>query len=531
MAKTTSVESELQAVVSVCEGDQKVSGLLLSLLRNVHFGGEETSAIFMRISTLVKSGKPVPKLSVLRHDPTLSQEAQELLRSEVEVNATEDEARGLLGQLEHFRKLRVIYKGTSEVVKSMNETTPDVERALSSLERVVLQARADYEETAFVIAGEGSNAQPVIDRVLSQETPDRIKTGFSRFDEASGGFARKDLILIAANTGGGKSVMAEQLAINAYLLEKRTIALVSFEMDEDEIYARLMSNITGIPFADVYLKHLHPGQLAKCREAAASFLRHGENHHCKLVVWCPTIDVNPTQIGAILKPASYDEIIIDYVGLVGAEKEAALWENLGEITKAFKGVARRNDCVVVVMAQLDEDTNKVKYSKAMRHHSSYVWKWNYNEESEETGQIIVEQDKARHCKKFSFSLVADFSKMKMVDAAGTAAARDVTSKEEAEEKKRPAEPKEFANFAIQEALKRAGATLDQEDFKYDATTGEVLEDADQRSDPPAVIEAPERVEVVVEPEPTSPTLPQLLPVRRGARQISTIVDVTSAEDL
>ncbi len=67
------------------------------------------------------------------------------------------------------------------------------------------------------------------------------------------------------------------------------------------------------------------------------------------------------------------------------------------------------------MAQLDEDTNKVKYSKAMRHHSSYVWWWHYDEEAAESGRVKVHQDKTRHCKKFNFDLLVDFENMRFLD--------------------------------------------------------------------------------------------------------------------
>lgn len=546
MAKTSSVESELQAVASMCGGDPQVSGLLMSLLRDVHFGCPETLAIHTRISTLLKANKPLPTLNLLKTDPSLPQEAQELLSSDVELCADEDEARALLHQLEQFRKLRVIYKGTSEVVKSMNEPTVDVTKAIDILERVVVQARSDFEEVLFVTAGDGDTSMPVIEAVLSKEKPDRIKTGFKKFDEASGGFARKDLVLIAANTGGGKSVMANQLAINAYLTECRNVAIVSFEMDDQEIYARVLSSLTGIHFEHIYLHKLSFSQDIKCRKVWADFIRHGKENNCKFVIWCPTVDVTPTQVGAVLKPGNFDEIIVDYVGLVQAEKEASLWENLGEITKGFKGVARRNNCVVVVMAQLDEESNKVKYSKAMRHHSSYVWKWMYGEESEETGLIVVEQEKARQCKRFNFTLIADFSTMTMRDA-NDAPPVDMSKKEEAELRKRSVDVSGEVNAVeamaiLDEARKKFSQSADLEtpvppEPKKTEPASLKLKMKPLRSARNEQAPAPEPVPLRQEPEsPPSGSeapgrIPVILPTSRGARNLAKMVNVTSAEDL
>jgi hypothetical protein len=52
----------------------------------------------------------------------------------------------------------------------------------------------------------------------------------------------------------------------------------------------------------------------------------------------------------------------------------------------------------------------------MRHHAHNVWIWNYDEKSEETGRIYVEQDKARNGKRFPFPLMANFDIMRLGDA-------------------------------------------------------------------------------------------------------------------
>jgi len=453
VSKTVSIESELHAIRSICDGPESVRILLMSRLTVGHFASPTGVPLFDRVSGLARNGKAIPRVPLLRQDPTLTMDAQESLDGDVEACQTEDDATALVDQLEMFRKLRVIYNGSYDIVENIREPSVDtVEKALASMERIIIQARSGTDEIEMVTSGHGSNAKPVVDEVLKNKKLDRIRTGFRQFDSASGGFARKDLVLVAANTGGGKSVMAEQLGINAYLLQNRNVALVSFEMDEEELYARLLSNLTKLPFGKIYLRQLNAPQQIKAYNAWKDFNRHGEAAGCKFTIWCPTIDVTPAQIGAVLKPGRYDEVLIDYVGLVEAEQQAALWENLGEITKGFKGVARRNDCVCIVMAQLDEETKKIKYSKAMRHHSSYVWWWIYNEETEETGNIVVIQDKTRHCKKFNFPLLTNFDTMSFEDAKDRRPAGDVTSKEQAElERSRGASPKAIQELSTPEA--------------------------------------------------------------------------------
>lgn len=417
--KTFSVDTELRSIVSICDGGDAARTALLADLTEQHFAAAETSELWVRIHSFIQTDRPIPNTKVLRLDPALSDEAHDLLATKVEVAEDAEDAGSLVDQLELYRKLRVVYSGTRDVIDALREpSVKAIDTAVGALESIVVNARSKFDAAKIATVGMGTTAHGIINQLLDQKKPDRITTGFSQFDDASGGFARKDLVLGAATTGGGKSVMANQLAINAYLLGNRNTVIVSFEMDEEEVYARVLACLTGIPFHKIYLKRLSYKQLIRCRHAWQAFLRHGEENRCRFSVWCPTFEVTPEQAGAILKPGGYDIAFIDYVGLVDPGQKAALWENLGAITRGFKVMARNQNNVVVVMAQLDEETKQVKYAKAMRHHSSYVWTWAYGEEQEETNQIEIEMTKARHCRRFNFDLLADFSTMTIQDPRG-----------------------------------------------------------------------------------------------------------------
>lgn len=465
--KTFSIESELAAIGSICDGTDEVKAALLAALTQEHFAGEATGELFVRLGSFTHQDRPIPSVRTLRLDPALTDDARDMLDAKLPVAASADDATALVDQLELYRKLRAIYNGTRDVVDSIREPSPKtVTAALDSLEKVIIAARSQYEGAEMVTSGRGDNATPVVDKILDQTKPDRVITGFRQFDEASGGFARKDLVLVAATTGGGKSVMANQLGLNAYLRQNRNVALVSFEMDDEEIYARIASTMTEIPFDRIYLRRLNVKQVLQVRRAMEAFSQHGKRNGCRFSVWCPTFEVTPAQVGAMLKPGGFDEILIDYVGLVDADQKGALWENLGTITRAFKAVARNQNNVVIVMAQLDEETNKVKYSKAMRHHSSYVWKWKYEEEQQETNEVRVEMEKARHCKAFSFDLYANFSVMAFNDKVGSETTRRVIDR-----------------LAI-EYMGEASHDPDTDEVPHDPDTGEVIEDEPVVEEPP-----------------------------------------------
>jgi RecA/RadA recombinase len=94
-----------------------------------------------------------------------------------------------------------------------------------------------------------------LDRLESQMgAPDRISTGYIDIDALmSGGIKRGELLLVSANSGGGKSLFLGNLALN-FLAQSRdktnnnklNVLYISLELSEDLIGQRFDTMLTGI---------------------------------------------------------------------------------------------------------------------------------------------------------------------------------------------------------------------------------------------------------------------------------------------
>jgi KaiC/GvpD/RAD55 family RecA-like ATPase len=60
-----------------------------------------------------------------------------------------------------------------------------------------------------------------------------------------GGLARKQMLLMSANSGGGKSILMANLALN-YVTQGKTAVYISLELSEDMIYQRYIAMIAGV---------------------------------------------------------------------------------------------------------------------------------------------------------------------------------------------------------------------------------------------------------------------------------------------
>lgn len=87
-------------------------------------------------------------------------------------------------------------------------------------------------------------------------------------DAINGGFALQELILLGGRRGSGKSIISLNLALNRFL-QGDTVSFMSVEMRYKEVYDRVLSIISEVPFLDIFRNRLTPEQ--RIQIAAARF--------------------------------------------------------------------------------------------------------------------------------------------------------------------------------------------------------------------------------------------------------------------
>ena len=124
----------------------------------------------------------------------------------------------------------------------------------------------------FVKVGDGGAVQKLIDDALQvglhrnlglryfddpaarlkrmMDDPPVIPTGWKDVDDALfGGYSRKELLLVSANSGGGKSITMANMGFNA-LMQGYNVLVVSLELAEDIIAQRFDTMYTGVSRRD-----------------------------------------------------------------------------------------------------------------------------------------------------------------------------------------------------------------------------------------------------------------------------------------
>ena len=89
-------------------------------------------------------------------------------------------------------------------------------------------------------------------RLLMEGKIEQLKTGFSDFDYHIGGLYTNELVICAARAGDGKSSLALSIVNQISIVQKKPTVFFSLEMSTHETICRLICQLTGIPFKNVY---------------------------------------------------------------------------------------------------------------------------------------------------------------------------------------------------------------------------------------------------------------------------------------
>lgn len=176
-------------------------------------------------------------------------------------------------------------------------------------------------------------------------------------DALTHGFQNGDLIIVAARPNMGKTVAGLNQALHACLSLKKRVALFSLEMTSAKVMNRNVAAVGRVPHdwvmaptpggdEDVYWPRVTEAMRAM---SSASLL----------IDDTPALTV--TQIVARARRANLQQplqlVVIDHLHIVRGASRGGRSENrsreIGEMTQAFKALAKELNCPVVVLAQLN----------------------------------------------------------------------------------------------------------------------------------------------------------------------------------
>ncbi len=176
-----------------------------------------------------------------------------------------------------------------------------------------------------------------------------IGTGFPALDEMTSGFQKGDLAIIAARPSMGKTAFSLDLARHACLNYQMSVAYFSMEMSAMSIALRLLSSSAKINLHELRQGKLRSGQWKQLAMAIESL------SDAKLYI-DDTGSLGLTEMRArsrqLKQQHDIDIIFLDYMQLMKPPKAQSREQEVAQISRGLKGLARELEVPVVALSQL-----------------------------------------------------------------------------------------------------------------------------------------------------------------------------------
>lgn len=376
-------------------------------------------AAFNRIDKIVRKKFNLVDFDDLMEDPALEEDFRDQLKEADTTPCKSKKAMDrLFGNLDAYRKVRALYRAIERANDVLSQDAiEDIDAELDMLSTEIARARRDIgSEQQMMIIGKGHNADDVFERVMNKEREPLLATGFRDYDNVNGGIPEEGVFLLAATTSGGKSTVLLNLLNYFFYHLNKSVFRVSLEMGDDQELTRMLSSWSGVPMKKLKMNKMSMQERKRVKKAYKDFKKHGKKNNCQYVSMSPDRGMTAQDVFRMTKPFGFPVVAIDYVGLLEGVDVDNQWQVLNAIIREAKIYSREAKCLVVVLAQLDDTSDKLRYAKGMKEHVDVMWKWNYTKpEQRDLHTLPIIVDKARDGELFNFSLEEQFHIMRVRD--------------------------------------------------------------------------------------------------------------------
>ncbi len=368
MAKIVSTKSELEALRGLMNADKSIAGYVLSSIDESYFNEKTSLEIYHKIIDAIhKEGEP-PTVSHLINDPELSQDAVDFLSSGKDFK-TKEEAEKSIAILNKYRQIRGLYVLAQTVSNDIEENAVKIDKIIESASDQLTKIRQTKGDDAQVLKfGQSNNSSALIkDVIFGEHNDDLIPTGFKIYDDVNGGWPRGGLVTLGGSTGAGKSTLSTSMGIAQAELGYRVV-IVPLEMEESEMTARIIANVTGTELGLITQnKKMAEAERNAVYKKMGRWLKKVSQAGGCLAIYKPRGDVSLDDVFSVVNTYSPDIVYIDYISLLRGVDGDDQWLQLGRVARQAKVDAGHNHRVNVLLCQVN-DEGKIRYARSISEH-------------------------------------------------------------------------------------------------------------------------------------------------------------------
>lgn len=251
-----------------------------------------------------------------------------------------------------------------------------------------------------------------------------VATGFSDLDDKTAGLQRSDLVIVAARPSMGKTAFAVNMVEHAVMSGSKVLVF-SMEMPSEQIVMRMLSSLGRIDQTRLRSGELQDDDWNRFT-GAVSQLRDKQLFIDDTPALTPG-DVRSRARRVSRELGGLDMIVVDYLQLMRtAEKSESRTNEISEISRSLKALAKEMRCPVVALSQLNRAlesrpdkrpmNSDLRESGAIEQDADvilFIYRDEvYNEETEDKGiaEIIIGKQRNGPIGKVRLSFIGNLTK-------------------------------------------------------------------------------------------------------------------------
>lgn len=266
--------------------------------------------------------------------------------------------------IEHYSKVvaeksraRKVIEDLSQSISSVYDGQKDLNEILSQTEQNLSTISSEQKKGFRPIIDVIDSTQSILDE-RSQKVGDvtGTSTGFTDFDQITTGLHEDNLIIIAARPAMGKTAFALNIAQNVAKSSDKAVAIFSLEMGAESLVERMLSAEGLIPSY-----HVRTGKLS---ESEWRRMISAQERLAKGKIFIDdTAGIRISEIRSKAKRLAQENgglglIVIDYLQLIEGRGRENRQQEVSEISRQLKIIAKELKVPVIALSQLSRGVDQ-----------------------------------------------------------------------------------------------------------------------------------------------------------------------------
>ncbi len=248
--------------------------------------------------------------------------------------------------------LRGLIGAATDILRKSYDAGSDIDSVLDEAEHAVFEISENKIRPAFSPIREiVKDTFKNIEKLYEKKTLiTGVPTGFQKVDEITSGLQKSDLIVVAGRPSMGKTAFAINIAQHAAIEDGVPVAIFSLEMSKEQLALRMLSSDGKVDSQRIRRGFIGDMDWPKLTAAA------GRLSEAPIFIDdTPAISVLEIKAKArrLKAESGLDLIILDYIQLMRGRDASSREQEISEISRSLKSLAKELNIPVVALSQLN----------------------------------------------------------------------------------------------------------------------------------------------------------------------------------